>query len=433
MADPSDNTSLSDALYGSQPPAADDAGANSDSFPSLDSDGNLTETTSVSWFQKLMEAAIGVLVGLAFVVVTGGVLFWNEGRAVQTYRSLAEGAGLVIDVANDRVDAGNDGKLIHVQGELQTTAPLVDPALGVQARGARLVRSVEMYQWKEESRTETHKRVGGGEDRTTTYSYERVWSDRKIDSSRFHQQSGHSNPEMRYSRQEVVAQDARLGAFRPGAAALTLLTADRLQPVEEADAARLKARPGSGPVQTQDGRLYLGANPSEPRIGDMKVSFMVAPLGPTSFLGQQAGPDIREYPTKAGDRLLMAQAGLLSADSMFAQAREDNRILTWILRAVPAVVMWIGFWLILRPIAVVGDLVPMIGSMLSAGAAFVAFVATIAVAPLVIAIAWFFYRPLVSVGIVVAGAALVYGLRTLAHRKKAAPAPSFLPPRTRTA
>jgi hypothetical protein len=51
---------------------------------------------------------------------------------------------------------------------------------------------------------------------------------------------------------------------------------------------------------------------------------------------------------------------------------------------------------------------------------------TAVVAPIIIAIAWFWYRPLVSAGVLVVGFAVAYGIRTLAARRhaRAAPAPA---------
>ena len=52
---------------------------------------------------------------------------------------------------------------------------------------------------------------------------------------------------------------------------------------------------------------------------------------------------------------------------------------------------------------------------------------TVACAPLVIAIAWLWYRPLVSIIVIAIGMAVAFGLKMLARRKVAAarqPAPA---------
>ncbi len=150
-------------------------------FDLSDSDGaadgtfdRFTETTTKSWGQRISDSIKGILVGLLLIVVSVVGLFWNEGRAVQTARSLAEGAGLVVQGSSARVDAANEGKLVHVSGDTKVTAPIADPEFGVSLRALKLVRVVEMYQWKEEAKTETRKKVGGSEETTTTYEYVRT-------------------------------------------------------------------------------------------------------------------------------------------------------------------------------------------------------------------------------------------------------------------
>jgi hypothetical protein len=421
MADGDNDRSIFDTLSGALDSPDSTPETTSEASTNIGSDGDsVTEVTEKGWLERLMDAVVGVLIGLVLVVATCAGLFWNEGRAVTTARSLAEGAGLVVDADASRVDPANEGKLVHVEGDLKTGAPLVDPDFLVRAQGARLVRTVEMYQWKEDKRTETRKKLGGGEETVTTYSYSRVWSDRRNDSSSFHNRSGHENPQMRYGTFETEARDATLGAWRPGPAALHRLPAREELRVDAAAAEAAKARLGSAPVHADAGRLYLGADPGSPRIGDLRIRYHVAPQGPASFIGRQVGADLGEYQTKAGDRLLMASPGLVPAATMFKQAEDENRIITWLLRAVFAIFLWCGWYLIIRPIAVVGDLVPIIGSILDAGAGIAAFLLTVVIAPLMIAIAWLWYRPAVSITLVVGGAAVALGVRYLARGRAAA-------------
>lgn len=378
------------------------------------------ETASKSWLGKMTDAILGVVLGILLVLGTCIGLFWNEGRAVQTARSLTEGGAVVVEADSGEIDPAKNGKLIHVQGELRTTAPLRDPDFLVEAQGARLLRKVEMYQWKEESRAETQKKLGGGEERVTTYTYTRVWSDRRIESGSFRRPGGHENPEMRYKEKEVLARDATLGAFRPGEAALHRLPANQELPVDSALADRLKAKFGSAPVQVIDGRIFLSADPASPRVGDLRISYRLAPPGPASFVARQDGRDLVEYQTQAGDRLLLAATGRVPAAAMFKEAEFENQLFTWFLRLLGVVFMALGWYLILRPIAVVGDVVPIVGSILDAGAGIVALVVTAVIAPAVIAVAWLWHRPLVSLIVLAGGAALTLGLRELAKRRAAA-------------
>ena len=132
----------------------------------------------------------------------------------------------------------------------------------------------------------------------TLYTYHRVWSDTRHDSSRFRHPDGHENPTMRYHRVDVIARDATLGAFHPGEQVLRLLPADERLSVDPAMVGSSSTRGGS-PVQVVDGDLYLGNDPSNPRIG-----IYVFPIGwpPTATQASSAGrpapilPSIRPRP-----------------------------------------------------------------------------------------------------------------------------------------
>ncbi len=52
-----------------------------------------TEVTSQSWWSRLGDSIKAVLVGIVMFLVSFPLLFWNEGRAVQTAKSQKEGAG----------------------------------------------------------------------------------------------------------------------------------------------------------------------------------------------------------------------------------------------------------------------------------------------------------------------------------------------------
>jgi hypothetical protein len=379
-----------------------------------------TEASTKSWTTRIGESIKGFLIGLVLIIGSCIFLFWNEGRAVQTQRSLMEGAGLVVTVPPTSIDtANNEGRLVHVTGDIKPGSPLNDPDFNVASTALRLVRTVEMYQWKEDQRTETRRNVGGSEETVTTYEYSRTWHEGRLDSSRFKRPEGHNNPQMRYRSAAYTSRDATLGAFRPGSDVIERLPANDIVPLDSSLAKLLQGRFG-GSVHIADGHIYLAENPSSSRVGDLRVSYRVAPGGPTSIIARQVGSGFGEYQTKAGDRLLMVRPGTLTAAEMFADAQSENRVLTWILRVAGIVAMFFGFFLVLNPLVVVADVVPFIGSILGAGAGLVSMALTAVLAPVVIAIAWLWYRPLVSIGVLAVGLGLAYLFKRRAGQKTAA-------------
>lgn len=380
-----------------------------------------TVTTRRGWFSRIAGSFVGVLIGFLLVLAMIVLLFWNEGRAVQTARSLAEGAGAVIDVSTDTIDPANEGRLVHASGTVATGETLTDPDFGITATGVSLIRRAEMFQWKEESRSETKKTLGGGEETVTTYSYTKDWADSPQDSSTFKQPDGHHNPEMRWRDKTFALSEAQMGAWRLDVQTLSRMGGEEDLPVTAADAQKVKDTFGWGDAKIVQSRIYLGEDPNAPQIGDQRISYELAPLGPISVVAKQQGNGFAHYQTEAGDALFMVDRGTVAARQMFDEAVAENTFITWLLRAIGLLLLAVGFGLVMGPIGVIFDVIPFLGSLARLGTGLVAFVLAIAVGAVVIAVAWFWYRPLLSLGIIVIGALISWLL--VRYGKSRAPQP----------
>ena len=376
------------------------------------------DVTSTSWLGRIGQSFGGVIFGFVLIAASGGLLFWNEGRAIQTARSLDEGAGLVHTVAADRVDPANDGKLVHIVGTLTASGPVIDAEFGMRSPGLRIVRRVEMYQWKEESETETKKKLGGPEEKVTTYKYTRDWSDQPIESTKFRERSGHGNPQMTYRGRSTLAPQPKLGAFAVPETLLRGFGGEQPLAAGDDQAAALQKRINK-PVAAIDGVLHIARDPNQPAVGDFKVTFAEVRLQPASVVARQSGSTFDAFPTKAGRSVELIAAGQVPTAEMFKSAQDDNRLWTWLIRGGGRVLMFFGFSLILAPLGVLGDVIPFLGDVIRAGTGLIGLLCTAAIAPLIIAVAWLWYRPVVAVGALVIGAIVVYGIVRLARRRTA--------------
>jgi len=383
------------------------------------------EVTTRSWLGRIGSSIGGVFVGLLLLVVGVVLLFWNEGRAVQTAKSLAEGAGIVVSVPASAVDPANEGRLVHTSGMVATGETLSDPTFGISHTGVRLVRGVEMYQWKESAQSETKTKLGGGEETVTTYSYAREWSSSPIDSSRFKQPDGHRNPDMAIEGRRFQIGSATLGAYRLDAAVLDRIGGEQAAPVgaDQIDAVRAAASV-SRPVHIIDGRLLLGLDPAQPSVGDYRIAYELAQLTQISLIARQAGDGFAQYQTAAGDRLLMVETGNVPAEQMFADAATGNTVLTWVLRLVGLVLLVVAFALLLAPLGVIGDFIPLLGRVVRMGTGLVGFVGAALVGSLVIAVAWFWYRPLLSLIVIAVGVGVAALLMRFGRRRAAGGSPA---------
>ena len=388
-------------------------------------DDSFREVTSRSWFNRIGGAVKGVVFGLVLLLGAFALLFWNEGRAVERYKTLEEGGGAVISVAADKVELANEGKLVHLSGRTVSDEMLSDGIFAVRARAIKLIRTVEMYQWAEKSRSETRKKLGGGEETVTTYTYEKRWSERHIDSSSFKHPEGHVNPPMPYASGSAVAATVRLGAFRLPPFLVERLDATRPLPLSGDAVSAVRLPPQAKIVGDA---ITIGSATGAANLGDVRVRFSVVEDSEVSLAAQQRDDTLQPFQTRAGGTIALLQPGLVPAAAMFAQAQQSNTILTWLLRGGGLLLMFIGFRLILAPLPVLGDVVPAFGAMVGAGVSLIAGLIAAVLSLLTIAIAWVVYRPVLGLSLLAAAIAVtVYVVARLRKARPDSPAPPSPP------
>lgn len=371
-----------------------------------------------SWLGRIRESFKSFLVGFALFIAAFPVLFLNEGRAVRTEKSLKEGQGAVVTVPADRVDAANDQKLVHLSGQATTEEKLSDPEFGIAANAIKLRRNVEMYQWQEKKESTTEKRAGGSTETKTTYTYSKGWSGGVADSSSFNEATGHENPSsIPYQNHEETAQKVTVGAFNLTPSLVGMM--DEFEPVPVDDQAATLPEALKAKVKVHDSGYYLGAEPQTPQVGDVRISFAAVKPADVSVVSKQTGNTFEAYHASAGMDIEMLKRGVHTAKDMFESALAQNTMLTWILRAVGFVMMFLGLVMFFRPLSVLGDVVPFIGSMLAFGTGIFALAISGALSVGTIAVAWVVYRPVLGILLLSVAIAAMVAL-VMTGRKRAA-------------
>jgi len=107
---------------------------------------------------------------------------------------------------------------------------------------------------------------------------------------------------------------------------------------------------------------------------------------------------------------------------MFKAEQSSARTLAWILRGVGFVLCLIGLMLLVRPIAVLFSVVPFLEGIVDAAAFIVMFGVAVLVTLATIAITRIVLQPVLSVGLLVLGFAILFGTIRLRGRAKRLPA-----------
>lgn len=381
------------------------------------SEDQFVEVSKESWFKRIGSSIKGILFGLLLFVVSFPFLFWNEGRAVKRYKTLKEGSGSVISIASDSVNSQNDGKLVHLYGQLKTSEILTDDVFGVSDIAIKLKRKTEMYQWVETSKSETKKKLGGGTVTTTTYSYSKEWRTDLVNSSSFKKPAGHQNPaSFPYGEKVVTASKVTLGAFTMSPGLLRKIQNYVPRPVTNTNTLPVDIRRSAS---ISEGIIYIGGTPASPGVGDLRVSFQSIKPGVVSVVAQQMGQSFAPYQTKAGGTVELLAYEMKSADMMFQTAQSQNKFMTWILRLIGFFIMMLGLSMILKPLVVLGDVVPFIGTVVGVGTGIISFLVALVLSLVTIAIAWVTFRPVLAVILLVLAVCSILLIRSKLKKGKA--------------
>lgn len=281
-----------------------------------------------------VRGGLGLALLLAALAVTG----FGEWRAAGVARALAASGGPVVEVHGPEDLAGQDGRLVYMQGTPQIDFPARDLQFGVEEPTPRLTRRVEMHQWRE------IRDLQGG------VTYTRNWHDHPIDSSAFRRTARHENPPFPFAG----------ASFRGGTVSLHGVSLDPAIvaefTTEEAVLPQFSSLPANlaASFRLTDGALWSNLHPGSPRVGDLKVSWTRLALAPVTVVGRlhlrMLGPS-RDLPAP-GFIVLPGKVSLLG----MLPGRPLPPRLTWLWRLLGLGAGLAGGWLLLgrRPDALAG-------------------------------------------------------------------------------
>ncbi|BCX49421.1 DUF1625 domain-containing protein [Haloferula helveola] len=377
----------------------------------------VTEVTSTSWFGRIGDSIKGILFGIVLIIVSLILMVWNERNAVRDIQANNEIGREVITVPNAEVSPGNEGKLVHLNGPAMTDDVVGNMDFGIEETAVRLSWESEIYQWVEEKDTETKKKLGGGEETVTTYSYRKEWVDGPVNSSGF-KEKGHDNTgKQKFPSGSSQAENVTLGAF--------MLPSGLISQMDWSERYTLSELPDDFATtgSIEDGVFYTGV-PSQPKVGDERVTFRITRPDDVSVMAVQKGDSFDKYTAKNGKTKFLLYPGLLTAEQVVEGEEAKAKMLRWILRGVGVFAMFIGFTMLLKPLSVLADVIPFVGSLVGAAGAAVSLLLSLGISFVVIAISWIAFRPMIGIPLLVVGVGcFVLIVRKLAKGREAAGTP----------
>jgi len=393
-----------------------------------------------------MAICVAPLLILGMCVMLG----WNERQAVCSQRAISAGKDVVKTIDCDNAIA-QSGSLVTFSCDIDKKSLAVlqgsswKDFSGFQYQQVGISIESYMYQCVEESQKHDQKVQGGGKKTVTTYTYKKDWRKEEISSGQFGTHSPQArdafnsgcggNQNKRWderapkSTKPIYQQQMKVGAFTTMSDLIQTVPIDT--PVDTTSA---KFSTPSSWQKTGTGSFYLaryGGQPSHPQVGDMKV--VLKSSNPNNMkqtvLGKNEAGTINKWiaPSSwlcSGYSLYNLRQGTISKDDLFTQLSNESTGLTWTLRLIGFIVMWVAFCLCFGPLEVAGDCIPCVGPFIGDSiAAISCCVACLPATACTLGVAgavWVVMRPLIGIPCMIAFVIIIGGFVVYIGKQKAA-------------
>jgi hypothetical protein len=350
-----------------------------------------TEVSKRGWGTNIMNSIKGVVFGLILFVGSFVVLWTNEGR-----QDMSEAANLCNAIKPDIIQTDAEGKPVSVSAKITSEETLGDPEFLVPGEYITLSRKVEMFAWVESTSSEEKKKLGGGTETVTTYTYEKKWASSPSQTGSFRYPEGHENPVLTIEDKAFTVQSAKVGIYFVNVDSLSLpgenplsLTPNMLSVGQSRSAGNTiiqKTATGGdvivegassdlpGNYRLEGGYLFSGKGSLQsPASGDIRIQFS-AFLENTyvTVFGKLQGDRIVPFMFEGEHKLYRAFTA--ERDEAIAILHKEYKTVGWILRIVGFIMMWMGLTMFFGPINAVLDVVPILGSVGRGIVSFVMFI-----------------------------------------------------------
>ena len=342
----------------------------------------------------------GVLSGLLLLVIGIGILWYNEGRTVKTQSAINEAKKNYTDIKSDKIDSKYEGKLISTKGKLDISeaSTLTDNTFGINVKAAKLKRVVEVYQWKETCEED---------DNNKKCTYEKVWESDLIDSSDF-EQSGHDNPtSVLYPSEEYISDNIKLGAFTLPEELIKSLSCNKKKNNNDL----VNEYKNNVDGITISGEYLTNVKDNNPEIGNIRITYEYLDSETVSVMAVQTGDTFEAFTSKTGKDIYTIVKGNKTGAQILEGMQKSNNFFKWVLRIIGVLITIGAFSSMFSFINKIANMVPILGNLVNGATGIISTILGLAVSLVVIAIAWFRFRPILSIVLIAIVIALLAFLK----------------------
>ena len=341
-----------------------------------------------------MKQIVSLIFGIILFLGSFVVLWMNEGNNAQKIAIADYASKNAIQADATNINGENDGKLISTSAEAISDAVLGDENIEIP-NSLIVSRKVEMYQW-----VENH-------DGADT-KYEKAWSEDFVDTTYFEDKS-YKNPPLPIKSEVFSAEVAEFGDYTLNNEQILLIKSEN--PVTDL--------PQNSKYTIVNGSYFSGKDIENPQIGDVLITYSYVPSKTAvSIIGQQNSDNTISALQYKNMDIYIQYDGNLSKDEIINAYRQDNNNFTIFVRIAGCLLMFLGLKLFISPIIDIFNLIPILGKIADFILSIVLFLISICLSLITISIAWFAYRPLLSILLIVVVFVIAISIKVIIDKNK---------------
>ena len=162
-------------------------------------------------------------------------------------------------------------------------------------------------------------------------------------------------------------------------------------------------------VHVSDGQLYLGLDPNNSKVGDVRIKFeKVAPANEVTVVAVVDGDSFKPFKAKNGYTLEKLVMGRKDMGQFFEDEQNTNTFNTWAYRILGIMMVIGALKVIFGFVVTLARIVPFLSTILGWGVNIICTVLGLVWSLMVIAVAWLFYRPVIGIMLLAVAGLLVW-------------------------
>ena len=314
-----------------------------------------TETTTTSYGSRILNSIKWIIFWFLMFIASFFILWINEWSV-----DMSKIAKTSIQIDNSKVNPENNEKLVSITWKIKSNEKLWDEPYLKKWDYIIISRKVEMYSWAEDKHTETEKNLWWSETTTTKYDYYKEWTEFPEDSTSFKVTEGHYNPPKKINSTTKRVSNIQIWVFNANTSNLDLNTKTKLD-INNTNT-NLKT---TWTWATQIINWYIfewSWSMEQPKIWDIRISYNVLKQWEkVTLMWSQNNNEIESFYDKDWNKLFRVFYGT-RADAI-KTLRTEYLTKLWILRWVWFLLMFFWLMLLLEPISVLLDVLPIAGTI----------------------------------------------------------------------